>query len=87
MKITITIPDIKDDALIEAFASLYKYQDYLDDEQTIINPETKKQFTLRKINEYIKEVYAGYTIKAGLKAEKETLAVDAKAYTDDFTII
>lgn len=62
-QITINIPDGQVARVRNAFASAYGYQATIPDPnnagQTIPNPETKGQFTERKIREFIREVVAG----------------------------
>lgn len=62
MEIKITIPDEKDNAIVNAFAKQFYYSPKtwveVDGTQTEIdNPQSKKQFMKEKINSFIKDVY------------------------------
>lgn len=63
MTISINIPDAKLPAIITAFTTLYGYQDNVTENEVVVpNPESKAQFTKRKIIEHLKEVVSSYEI-------------------------
>lgn len=62
--ISITIPDAALARVIDAFANQYNYSAYLDEEETIPNPETAAQFAKRMIAEYAKNVLVAHEANA-----------------------
>lgn len=59
MDLTITVLE----GHIEAFASLYKYQDEVyDGKEMIPNLQTKEEFFVEKLLEFIGGVYAGHVV-------------------------
>jgi hypothetical protein len=71
--ITITYPDGKVVDLRDTLAAAKGYQAFLDEEQTIPNPETKSQFVLRTIKEHTQE-WIRNTYKAQKAREAEASA-------------
>lgn len=91
MKIIITIPDEKEQEIFDAFCSAYRYENIVTKliNKKLINlskHQTKKEFTLEKIQKYIKDVYESYKLKEVESTTKQTTIEIAKVYTNDFTI-
>ena len=85
---TITIPDDKVAAVIDAFASQYHYTTKIEDANgaMIDNPTSKAQFAKNVVNSFIKQVYIGAQIKA-LDATKQTTIATAETYMNDITTV
>lgn len=81
MKITITIPDDKKQGIVDAFCKIYKYQETINGKP---NPQTKKEFTLSKIQGFITDVYKSH--KSDLETVKRTAIKDAEDFVKDLTI-
>lgn len=73
LELQITIPTEIEADTIEAFAQLYHYQNKIEGKP---NPETKEEFTLRKIAQFPKEVYMAHENKEAeaVKKARELLA-------------
>jgi hypothetical protein len=76
MDITITIPDDKVTAVVDAFATQYKYQEMIFDDQGVEtpNPISKASFARGVIRQFIKDVYI-----AGVASDIDSTRVDALA--------
>ena len=85
--ITITIPDGKANAIIDAFATQYNYQDEIGDEDgnMIPNPQTKKQFALEVIKSFVREVYKATKVKE-VGTTIEQVRTGADDYTDEIAV-
>lgn len=79
-KIVVEIPDEKLDAVVEAFATLYNYQEQIGNEtgEMIDNPVKKKQFANNIIASYVKEVYVNAQTRP-LEAQKQEILKRASA--------
>lgn len=64
---SVDVPDGMTSAIYDAFADAYNYQENVvdpnDSESTIPNPETKQDFTTKRIRIYVEQVLAGYNKK------------------------
>lgn len=89
MDITITIPTDKKDAVIDAFALQYKYQEEVDDGKgeggLMPNPVTKGQFALNIMRSFVKEVYVAAQVKP-IQEQTKTIAQQASEEMDVITI-
>lgn len=87
MNITITIPDGKKDAIISAFAVVYGYEtEVLDGDGNLIpNPQTKKDFALEQLRDFVRSVYKSQKVTEADDA-RITAQQEADMYTDDITI-
>lgn len=83
MILTITIPDIQDQGIVDSFCDIKGYQEKINNEK---NPQTKKDFTIEQIEKYIKSVYALYAMKTNIEAAKQVIVNDADEYTKDITV-
>jgi len=85
--ITITIPDAKLNAIVEAFATQYNYQDQITEDgmNYIPNPVSKAQFARNVINSFIKEVYVAAQVKE-LDATRVQTINTATAAVSDITV-
>lgn len=72
--ITVTIPANITPRVIDGFCKRYHYQEFLDVEHTIPNPETKAQFAKRRVIQFIKD------------AVREAEAEDAKKVAEDAVV-
>lgn len=84
---TITIPDDKVSAVVNAFATQYRYQVNIDDGEggTIPNPVSKAQFAKNIIRSFVREVYVGAQIKA-IEATRLQIIEDANTATDGISV-
>jgi len=82
MQIVITIPDSKKDAVIDAFASQYRYEDTVDGEP---NPQTKGVFALDRVKEFIKNTYVAAQVEVDQVAKRATIEA-AKTEMDALTV-
>jgi hypothetical protein len=71
LKITITIPSAQKSDLIEAFADLYNYQ--ATDNEGKPNPQSKSQFALSQVKNFIKNVFISYKAKGAETTRKELI--------------
>ena len=87
MEIKITIPNNKKDAIIEAFAIQYNYQEELEDANgnMIPNPQSKKVFTANIIKSFIREIYKAVKIKE-VNTAIQKARDDADNFTNDITL-
>lgn len=92
MKITLTIPEDKKIAVIDAFALQYKYQDEVyqegvDGEEGIMipNPVNKGQFAKNIIRTFIKEVYISAQVKP-VQEQGKVIAEQANIDIDTVTV-
>jgi hypothetical protein len=87
MNITIIIPDNKKDAIIEAFASQYKYPSKIEDEggKKIDNPVSKGEFALSIIKSFIKDVYVANKVDE-FTVQRSDVSEAAKNYAEEITI-
>lgn len=60
--LTIQVPDAAVPRILDAFAAEYSYQDNVPDGSggSIPNPETRQQFAVRMIRDYLKNVTASH---------------------------
>lgn len=69
--------------LADDFAAVYHYQDMIpspgDPDLLIPNPETKQQFALRKITEFIRSVHETSKVQLGVHAAQQTATQQAAA--------
>jgi len=86
---TITIPDGKVQAVIDAFAKQYNYQETIPDpndpNKQIPNPVNKGQFAKNILLSFIKEVYIAAQVK-DLEVTRQATIATAKANVDDVTV-
>lgn len=59
--VTVTVPDAQAARVRDAFCGIYGYQDEDDDGNP--NPESKPQFTARKLREYAAEIVAAWELQ------------------------
>lgn len=87
MQIKITIPTDKRDKVIEAFASQYHYEDKIlgVEGKMISNPQSKAQFALEKVKEFIKNVFVAYEAK-GADTARKALIEAAEADMESLTV-
>lgn len=88
MDITITIPDDKKDAVIDAFAIQYKYQDKITDkdDKEIDNPISKGDFVLGIIESFIKDVYVANKVKE-FEKQRNTVVTYAKDDVKEINVV
>ncbi len=88
MKISINIPDDKKVAVVNAFATQYKYQASTTDEEGVEtqNPVSKGQFALNIIKTFIKEVYISSQVQP-LQDQRKTLIEKAKTDIDGVEVV
>ena len=86
---TITVPDGKVQAVIDAFAKQYNYQETIphpnDPNEQIPNPVSKGQFAKNILLSFVKEVYIVAQVK-DLEATRQATITTAKAAVDDVTV-
>ena len=69
MKITFEFPDDAWDGIINSFAEDYHRPETIrDDIRTSPNPESKDAFAIRKVQEYIAEIWGNWERRQNLKA-------------------
>ena len=79
---TITYPDAMDDLAPVAFADAYGYESEIwDDNNLIPNPQSKEDFTIEKIFDYVGEIMRAYSMKEHQQAalSSAVAAADASA--------
>jgi len=74
--ITINIPVDKEDAVLDAFAAFYSYQEFIGGSP---NPQSKPAFAKEKIIDYMKQVYTSYQITSGSAAVKDEANTNAES--------
>jgi len=81
--ITINFPDGERARILRAFVQAYGYKDTIPDPnnpgQTIPNPETKGQFTKRKIAAFVKDVVASIEVKEAAESAAEAARSNASS--------
>lgn len=84
----INIPTEKRQDIIDAFCSVYKYRDEVEDVDEIMipNPQTKAEFASQQLLLYIREVYKSYKVDS-IDAAKQTIITNADIYTNDITSV
>lgn len=95
MKITITIPDDKKEAIVDAFALQYGYQDTIPNPdyspetkeslETITNPSSKEAFAKNILVSFIKQVYISGQVEP-LEEQKKTIMENAKVEVETISI-
>lgn len=74
--ININIPDQTLPKVINAFTKVYEYPPFLKENGiTVPNPETKAQFTKRKLIEHIKHITESHEINTAITTTRETTIV------------
>lgn len=88
----INIPQEKKQDIIDAFCSVYNYQEEIElqdletEEITMIpNPQSKADFTKNELLRFIRNVYESHKAAETEKA-KQTAISDAKTYTNNLTV-
>lgn len=81
----ITIPQNKEQDIINAFSSVYQYPEtVLDkDNKRITNPETKEQFTKKQIIKFIKDTYKKYKVDTVMYNTRKQVNSDADVDMQD----
>lgn len=74
---TITIPDEKATAVIDAFCDKYGW--------TENSPLSKVQFAKQMIRDFVRDIYIGQT-KINFDSKRKQLAQEAETYMEDVTI-
>lgn len=75
---TLTVPNNVVGDVVQAFCTLYGYQETITDEGVEIpNPESKANFAKRMIRTYVKEVYKAYKVQE-LEAQRQQIIRDAE---------
>lgn len=87
--ITFTIPDEHMGELIDAFASVYKYQEMIQDPDVsepseIPNPQSKEQFAKDTIRNHIRNTYIKYKAKIDAEAASAVTTTTASSIADTF---
>tara|TARA_R110002020_G_scaffold458007_3_gene675182 strand:- start:6667 stop:6981 length:315 start_codon:yes stop_codon:yes gene_type:complete len=85
---TITYPNTMDDLAPIAFADAYGYEDNIvdDDNNVIPNPQTKEEFTIEKIFDYVGEIMRTYSTKDAVATALENAETAADAAMDQITV-
>ena len=84
---TITYPDAMDDLAPVAFADAYGYESEIwDDNNLIPNPQSKEDFTIEKIFDYVGEIMRTYSTKDAVATALENAETAADAAMDQITV-
>ena len=82
---TITIPDGRVAALLDAFALQYGYQETIEDGDDVIpNPISKVQFAKEQISRFIKSVYISAKIQE-FSSQRSIIIATATSDIDEVT--
>ena len=81
--ITINIPDDKINAVVDAFATQYKYSPKVEDDnnQMVDNPVSKAQFARNILKSFVKQVYIAAQV-AEVEATKQAAIATATTEVD-----
>lgn len=85
--IKLNIPDNRLQALIQAFATMYHYQDLIQNPanpevEMIPNPQSKAAFAKQKIVEHLKDIYIAGQTQTALDSARKAAILAARAEID-----
>jgi|15BtaG_2_1085339.scaffolds.fasta_scaffold01897_2 hypothetical protein len=87
---SVDVPEGITNVIYDAFADAYKYQENVvdpdDSESTIPNPETKQDFTTKRIRIYVEQVLAGYNKKQAVNPVVASANASTRAILDAVVI-
>jgi formylmethanofuran:tetrahydromethanopterin formyltransferase len=84
---TITYPDAMDDLAPVAFADAYGYESEIwDDNNLIPNPQSKEDFTIEKIFDYVGEIMRAYSMKEHQQAALSSAVAAADAALESISV-
>ena len=77
---TLTVPNDVVGDVVQAFCTLYGYQETITDAEgvEVPNPETKAAFAKRMIRTYVKEVYKAYKVQQ-FETGRQRVITDAES--------
>lgn len=85
-KFSITVPDDKVAALVDAFAIQYNYADKIETPEGVTdNPQNKQDFAKACIRNYVREVFIANAVKV-VEQQRMDAITAAKTETTDFTV-
>lgn len=81
------IPVAKEQGIIDAFCTIYKYQDTIFElgNKETPNPQTKKEFANACLLKFLKEVHEGAAVKQ-VQSTKDVAIENSKNFMADITV-